>query len=516
MSFTTRRLHEQEHTPRDRRSIFASAGLILLRASGPLLHLGHLWRERQEERRQQEKRVNILKRIIVILVVVFCAALLFAGTARALIALKLLSLQQIVDIAGSELPADKHGHTNVLLVGQGDSAHEGVDLTDTIMIASIDPEKTKSTVMLSLPRDLYFLETEKMGEGRINSLYRDYKLYLRGEGLEEAAASQEAMKELAKEIGLALDMEMHGVIKVDFIGFVQAVDAIEGIDIVVPEKLVDTEYPGPDYTYETFEIEAGPQHIDGETALKYARSRHSTSDFDRSKRQQQIIKAIGEKMKQEGLLSRPSRIMELVNILQEHVETTFDLRTLVSLAGAGKELDQEKINSMQLNTGNGLYGGLSEQGGLLYSPPRDQFEGASVLLPVSIPEDPVTWDRLRLLADILIHERLHAGKTPIRILNAGAEPGSAKRLGGELIRFGFNVVTMENAEDDREAESSVLKGEETSAVAKKLSQLLGMRLETLPALPQSSSAAVEMPPQAITIELGTDYEYAALQLPLTE
>lgn len=462
--------------------------------------------------------MNLLKRVLVVLVAVFCAALLFAGTAKALISLKILSLQNFVSVAGSDLPKDAHGHTNILLLGQGDAGHDGVDLTDTIMVASLDPIKTKSVVLMSLPRDLYFLDTVHMGKGRINSLYRDYKIVLKREGKTEEEASKLAMQELADEVGNALNIEIHHSVKVDFIGFVQAVDAIGGIDIVVPETLVDTEYPGPDYTYETFSIEAGPQHIDGETALKYARSRHSTSDFDRSRRQQQILKAIADKVKSEGLLTRPGQIMDLLDIMNEHVESTLELRSMVSLAGAAKELDQSKLMSMQLNTENGLYGAFSEPGGLLYNPPRDQFGGAAVLLPVSVPEDPVTWDRLQLLTDLLVHRReVAVEKAPIRIYNAGAAPGSAKRLGGELIRFGFNVAAMENSPNDEDKPESVIEGREDSPTWQALSSMLNMDARPLPS-PQPSSAMPEgmedesmVAVEPITIELGSEYEYAPLK-----
>lgn len=518
MSFTVRRLRE-DPAPKKRNNsaLLKSAGLLLLRASGPLMQIGHMWREQQEKRRKQEHRVNVLKRIMVVLVTIFCAFLLFAGTAKALISLKLLNLQNFVKVAGVDLPTDEYGHTNILLLGQGDAGHEGVDLTDTIMIASIDPGETKSAVLMSLPRDLYFLETKNMGQGRINSLYRDYKAALKRSGKTEEEASTEAMRDLADEIGIALNIQIHEIVKVDFIGFVQAVDALGGIDIVVPETLVDNEYPGPNYTYETFMIEAGPQHLDGETALKYARSRHSTSDFARSARQQQILQAIGDKVKNEGLLTRPGQILDLMEIMDQHVEQTLDVRKMVSLAGMAKDLDRNKLLSLQLNTENGLYGAFSQAGGLLYTPPRDMFGGAAVLLPVSIPETPVTWKRLQLLTKLFVHERAaSAEQAPIRIYNAGAAPGSAKRIGGELIRFGYNVVAMDNDPEDDEHPSSILTGREDSPTFNQLKQMLGMDIVALPA-PMPSSAASSAPSdmamnaEPIIIELGEDFEYSPLQ-----
>lgn len=497
MSFTTRRLREKEPA----RLPWTQLAFFALKIGGPLLAAARVWRKEREKRIQQERRVHLLQRILIILFALFCAALLFAGAARALGGLKILSLSRIASVAGTPLPSDTYGHTNILLLGQGDASHEGVDLTDTIMLASLDPTQTKSTVLLSLPRDLYFLSTEHMGEGRINSLYRDYKIALKRDGQSEAVASENAMKELAKEIGKHLNVEIHHVIKVDFIGFIQAVDAIGGLDIVVPESLVDPEYPGPNYTYETFQINAGPQHLDGETALKYARSRHSTSDFDRSKRQQQILRAMAEKIRSEHLLTKPGQIMELLGILNEHVATTLTLRDMVSLAQAGKEMDTTQILSMQLNSQNGLYGALSSPGGFLYNPPRDAFGGASVLLPVSVPEFPVTWKQIEALTTLLVHVRTpYLERLPIRILNAGAKPGSARRLAGELIRYGFDVRDIENAPDRNQPQSSVEAPPESE------SGLLLARLLGVPLSPLSPSA-----PQVVTIALGEDFAFTSLQ-----
>ena len=216
---------------------------------------------------------------LLILMAVLLGVILLAETANALFHLNILSLSNLVSVA-SEAPAtDAYGHTNILLLGKGDATHDGIDLTDTMMIASMDPKKTKSVVMLSIPRDLYLLSTEKMGQGKINTMYRDYKISLIREGKSKDVASKLALKELATELGKALDIQIHGVAIVDFSGFTEAVDALGGVDVDVQSDLVDTEYPADETSYTTFSIAAGHQHLDGETALKYARSRHSTSDF---------------------------------------------------------------------------------------------------------------------------------------------------------------------------------------------------------------------------------------------
>jgi len=301
-----------------------------------------------------------------------------------------------------------------------------------------------------LPRDLYALHTEKMGKGRINSLYRDYKYYLMRQGKTKEEAAAESLRQLGDELGSLIGVQIHEVIKIDFQGFMQAIDALGGVDVDVPEDIVDTQYPGPNYTYETFSLPAGRQHLNGALALKYARSRHSTSDFSRSARQQQIIAAAGEAATKGGILRNANKLKEIVGIAAASLQTTMNSRQLLTLGSMGKSINASKMVSMQLNDVNG-FDGLIEVGGFLYAPPRDQFEGASVLLPVSIPEFPVTWKQIQTLTKVMfLHRELFFQKPRIAIFNAGAVEGSARFLGTELTRYGFDVTSTKNYDRERE------------------------------------------------------------------
>ncbi len=484
----------------------------LLKISGPLVGLLEvLYAAAQKKRKEKEvkkARINLLKRVLVVLVAVLCAALLFAATTKALIDLKIINLKNLVSIAASDLPVDENGHTNVLLLGKGDDGHDGVDLTDTIMVASLDPKVTKSVVLLSIPRDLYLLETENMGKGKINTMFRDYKHSLIQSGKTKEEASKLAMEEMGTEIGKLFGMQIHEVIMVDFIAFVQAVDAIGGVDVEVTQDLIDTQYPADENSYTTFEIKAGPQHLDGETALKYARSRHSTSDFDRSRRQQQIIKALGDTVKNGGLLSKPNRILELLTILKDHVTTTLAVRDMLGLAKMGGAIDPANIFSLQLNDQNGLYGSFVRPGGFLYTPPRTQFGDASVLLPVSIPPDPVTWRQINLLVDLLVQKRtLFTDRTPIDVLNAGAKPGSGRKMSDELGRYDFAIGEVANAPNDEKLEESTIRAAESEKEkATFLADTFKMKLELLT---PEESAGIDT--SSIQMLLGKDYTYAPLQ-----
>ncbi len=497
-----------------------SWGVPLMAAMKQMQH--HFTHAKHEDE-VKVKRERTLKRTMTVLLSALFVLLLLIGTLKLVVRLKELALG-MASMVGAEVPKDENGFTNVLLLGEGDSDHDGVDLTDTIMVASLDPGRTKSAVMLSIPRDTYLLNTEKMGKGRVNSLYRDYKIALTRKGEVEDRISHEAMTQLGTEIGNLLGMQIHGVVKVNFSGFEQAVDAIGGIDVDVPYDLVDPEYPGPNYTYETFSLPKGPQHLDGATALKYARSRHSTSDFSRSGRQQQIIAAAAKKVKEDGVIKNVGRLTELLGILAKNVESTFSTRELLGLASLGQKLDTGRMISEQLNDQNGLYGTSVEQGGFLYSPPRDQFDGAAVLLPVSIPEFPVTWKQIKLYATILTTKR-EAFLNPPRLVvtNAGAKEGTARKFGGELYRYSFNVVQTRNyAKSPNETfdtsfiaiNPSLLTNDDAMASTRKrvewnaayLSSVTGIKLQAAP-----NGRGFEDGSPDIVIALGKDFGFSPLQ-----
>ena len=421
---------------------------------------------------------------------------------------RLLGIDSIFSVAGIAPTSDESGRVNLLIMGQGNKEHDGQDLTDTIMIASIDPKDTHSAVLLSLPRDLYFLNTEKMGKGKLNSMYRDYKYYLQfRQGMEEKDAAIETLEELKDEIGRQMDMPIHYAVKVDFIAFVKAVDLIDGVDLDVPYDIVDEEYPDENFGYEPFVIKKGPQHLDGETALKYARSRSTTSDFGRSARQQQLLKVLAHKAKEEKIYKSPKAISEMTSLMKDHVESTMSVREMVGLANIAQELDRSRVITMQLSDRNGLYGEIILPGGFLYAPPRDLFEGKSVLLPVSVPEFPVTWKQLITLKKFLFDTRsLYLQKPTFSVLNAGAPPGSARKLGNELIKFGFTVERIANASIDK-LETSLIA--ESNINEKELTRFWS-ELLSIPQQPVPDDLPINEQSR-ITIIIGKDYRFKYFQ-----
>jgi LCP family protein required for cell wall assembly len=447
-------------------------GIILAR---PMYDLGKGLKERHEKQHHMKHAMAVGAGIITALVIALLAFSL-------LLKIGSLSMGSLLKVTGTPVAATDEGITNILLLGEGDDT--GQSLLDTIIIASIDPVKTNSIALLSLPRDLYFLHTDQAlvtEKGKLNALWRDAAIALHRQGMDADEASITALTQLKDEIGFALSVPIHHVIKVDFSAFEQAIDAFGGIEVTVPETIHDTEFPGPNYTYQTFHIDAGHHVMDGVTALKYARTRSTTSDFDRSARQQQLVGAALKKAQEGGILKNPSTVMELYGILAEHIETDLKTRQLVTLASIGKKTNPDHFYALQVNNVNGLYGDQLFKGGLLYSPPRDLFNGESVLLPVSIPEFPVTWKQLRVLTKLFFVERYpYLDRPRVAVLNGGSKEGTARNLYRELTRFGFDVIQVRNIPGKRDIEASFITSQDDEAATAFFATLLSLPRKQLP------------------------------------
>jgi LCP family protein required for cell wall assembly len=221
------------------------------------------------------------------------------------------------------------GRLNLLIVGVGGVGHSGPYLTDTMQVISIDTINKKFT-MTSVPRDLY-VNIPGHGYGKINEAYED--------GQQD---SPNGGALLAREVvGNVLGINISNFALLDFSGAEDVVNALGGIDVNVPTAINDPFFPN-DLTngYNPFYISAGPHHMDGITALNYARSRETTTDFDRSMRQQLIIDAVKKKALTLGVLSNPARITNLINIVGDHFRTDLQSNEILFFINLFRESTQ--------------------------------------------------------------------------------------------------------------------------------------------------------------------------------
>jgi LCP family protein required for cell wall assembly len=221
--------------------------------------------------------------------------------------------------------------------------------TDSIMLLMVDP-KEKVGGVVSIPRDLY-VDIPGYGLNRINTAYP-----LGGGDL------------TADTIEYNLGIHVNYYVLVEFDAFVTFIDEIDGIDIYVPREIYDTNYPDMYYGYDPFYIAAGQQHLDGETALKYARTRYTDSDFNRAQRQQDILFAIRDRVISFSML--PTLVEKspvLYQTMSDSITANMTLEEMVSLALLAEDISRDDIRSGVINAD--------------YVSPYTTSAGASVLIP---------------------------------------------------------------------------------------------------------------------------------------
>ena len=255
-------------------------------------------------------------------------------------------MQTIKDIASTDrkpLQGEQYGRINILLVGLAGKNYPGANLTDSIIVASINP-KTYQTALLSIPRDLYVQIPNTNSYTKINALY--------ARAQDSDASGKSGIDDLKKTIADITGQPIDYYIALDFDGFKQIINELGGIKVQVPKDLHDERYPGPNYSYETFDIKAGLQNLDGETALKFARTRHDEDgDFGRAYRQQLILEAARSKAFSLGTILNIPEVSRLLDTLGEHLRTNIQLDELNSFFDLIGKIDTHTTLNKVLDAG---------------------------------------------------------------------------------------------------------------------------------------------------------------------
>lgn len=397
--------------------------------------------------------------------------------------------QVFISAVGQDVMTDAYGHTNILLIGVGGEGHDGENLTDTMMVASLDHDKNIVS-MISIPRDFY-VENEEVGWGtRINSVYE----YV----LDETNDPVYAMDQLEGEIEEIFDVDIHYYAKIDFTGFVEIVDALGGITVDVESDIIDEAYPGPEGSgimYEPFYLDAGTQELDGETALKYVRSRHNTSDFDRARRQQQVLGAIKDKAMSLGVLTSPGRVKDLYYAVSSNFETDMQLDEMLSLVDFAEGLSGDSINSAVISDD------ATKMGGFLYTPPREEND-PYYLIPYA---GEMNFVELQLFAQLFFyHPEVYIDQVPIEVLNGTKTASLAGLTKMYLVRYGFNASIGGNATNRETQDTRIIPRMEGNDETLELLPSLTFG-EIVSELPTEYSPENYASNAEIIIELGQDF-----------
>lgn len=229
-----------------------------------------------------------------------------------------------------ELKKDSHGkHTNVLIIGVDSRTGNDISNTDTIILASYNYE-TKNLNMVSIPRDFHVeVNANTKWFGRINSVYASAENKTKGTGFDA----------LEKTVEDVTGLEIQYYVLVDFKAFVEIIDKVGGVNINVENSFTDYMYP-EGLKYKTVKFLAGPQVMDGKTALIYSRSRHSSmnnegTDYARAKRQQKVILALKDKISEDETFKDPQKVTGILSSLVNNIKvsefTITDIRAGINL-----------------------------------------------------------------------------------------------------------------------------------------------------------------------------------------
>lgn len=377
---------------------------------------------------------------------------------------------------------------NILLLGIDQREHEdGPWRTDTMILVTVDPA-TQSAAILSMPRDLW-VAIPGFQESRINNahFFGDVANYPGGG---PALAK--------KTVQYNLGIPVHYYVRLNFTAFEKLIDLIGGIDVQVDHTIDDPEYPDSRYGYEPFHLDAGLQHLDGKTALKYARTRHDMlGDFGRAQRQQQVMLAIRDKVLKANMLPQLlPRAGELVSTLGGAVQTDLSLQQMMALAKLGTQIDRSRIKNVYIDQTMTLP---------YETPDKDQ-----VLIPLR--------DEIRKVRDSFLTPPSIASGTALTpeppasvvVQNGTVTAGLAGQTAEALRARGFNIVQYGNTDDNRSdyAQTQILVYTGRTAAAQALADALQVPLSAI----QPVSSTVNS--SDIKVILGADYRLIGAPTPI--
>lgn len=377
------------------------------------------------------------------------------------------SLRHLVGAGERTSDAAADDRINILLLGIGGAGHAGAELTDTMILGSFKPS-TGEVGMISIPRDLTLL-VPSHGYTKINAVNAYAEQDAQGSGINAITETIENI------VGETIDY----AVKVDFSSFEEIIDAIGGVDVYIETAFTDAQYPingmedavcggsvmgneevtnisegervteeAPNESpygcrYEALSFEQGWTHMDGATALKYARSRHGNngegSDFARAARQQKVLLAWKEKALSLGVLLNPTKLQNIVDVVRNNVTTNMSAWDMIALAKYADDVKSDAIASHVIDG----------KSGLVYS---SYLGGAYVLWPRK--ED---WSEFQQLADNIFSSSTSSTSlstapqsaplpsVTVEVQNGTKQIGLASQTAQLLQSSGYGVVRISNA-----------------------------------------------------------------------
>jgi len=324
-------------------------------------------------------------------------------------------------------------------MGKGGANATGGELTDSMMIVSIDPINNK-VALLSIPRDLW-VKPQGLWPMKINAVYSSAKYKaLDLNPKDKTGAEAAGIAKTQSVVEQYMGVHMHYYSMIEFSAFEEAVNTIGGIDVTLKEPFRDTSMlVGNKY----FTLPAGTSHLDGGHALAYARSRHGSNrgDFDRGEQQQQVLVGIKNKVLSLGTYSNPIKVTELLSTFGSRVQTNLSINNMMRIYGITKQLGPNDITHADL---------AQEPNPVVTT---GAVSGQSVVLPKAGVDN---YTAVRAFVRNKLKDGFIVKENPsIIVLNGTNSAGAAQKRADELKGYGYNVVKVGDA-PNKNATANVL------------------------------------------------------------
>ena len=311
---------------------------------------------------------------------------------------------------------------NILLIGSDQRPSEGTYNTDTLIVVSIDPV-TKQVSMFGLPRDTVDIPVPPgPAQGAFGTVYRGkingWLSAIRNRpDLYPGTDQTRRYNGLKAIMGNLYGVDIKYFVEVNFGGFKAVVDAVGGVTINVQIPVSDDRYPSLDGRLERLYIPSGIQHMDGLQALRYARSRHGSSDFDRGQRQQRVLLSLREQADPRSLIPQ---LPDLVTALKRAVRTDVPVSQLAQLLGLASQVDTKNIRSYVFAPPLYATDTCADQRGCVVNPRIDTIRAA---VDAAFSSDP---------ADEILRQTLAQEGARVWVLSGMADRDQGTRLAGYL------------------------------------------------------------------------------------
>ena len=401
------------------------------------------------------------------------------------------SIFQPVGRAQQDEPAAAIKRTTILLLGVDARPGQTIARTDTIILLTLNPE-TGAAGMLSIPRDLKVRPTALNRDMKITSVFPA------GEAAGYPGGGPALLEETISDL---LGYPIDNYVVVNFDGFKEIIDLIGGVEISVPYEIYDDKYPDENYGYlPPVHFLPGKQVMDGDTALKYARTRHADNDYARAGRQQQVIMAIKDKVTAQGQMAALlPRLPGLAVAMANSVQTDTSVDKAIGLARAIDKMDLNNIARVVIDP---------KMGRVI---PNDPELGYTLVPDLTKVRAPRPMRSLPMSQQAQARKRRPARPSGPRLarivlLNGTQEKGLASKLQATLITQGYNVTTVGNADRADYGQSElVIYGEAKAATVDALMNWFSITEDRV-----STQPAVE--DRDITVIIGGDQAQAGATL----